>query len=93
MDRLYASAQVYQLDIPLLAEELNEVICETIRRNDFKNCYIRPTAYLTAAAWAFARLSGRIQHPDLGMANDFGAEKLSEGMRVTVSPYKNSIQA
>src|SRR5215467_2257158 len=35
MDRLYASASVYQLDIPYTQEGLNEAICETIRRNEF----------------------------------------------------------
>jgi branched-chain amino acid aminotransferase len=89
MDRLFASARVYQLDVPYSQEELNQAICETILRNEFKSCYIRPTAYFDSG-----NLGIRAVCP-VGVnilawewPNDFGAEKLSRGMRVTVSPYK-----
>ena len=55
MDRLYASAQVYQIDIPYSREELNEAICETIRRNDLKAATFARRPISTAAAWASAQ--------------------------------------
>lgn len=89
MDRLYASAQVYQLDIPYSREELNEAICETIRRNDFKNCYIRPTAYFDSGSLGIRAVCPvGVNILTWEWPNDFGAEKLAKGMRVTVSPYK-----
>lgn len=41
IDRLYASAQAIALRIPLLREELIEVLLETIRRNQVKDGYVR----------------------------------------------------
>src|SRR5205823_9643992 len=45
LDRLYASAEVYQLVIPYTPEELTQAICDNIAANEFNNCYLRPTAY------------------------------------------------
>ncbi|OFW58874.1 MAG: branched-chain-amino-acid transaminase [Actinobacteria bacterium RBG_16_64_13] len=41
IDRLYASAKVIALEIPLSREELVEAMMETIRRNEGENDYIR----------------------------------------------------
>ncbi|MGH9753356.1 MAG: branched-chain amino acid transaminase [Blastocatellia bacterium] len=89
MDRLYESAEVYQLDIPYSQEELNEAIRETIRRNEFKSCYIRPTVYSDSGSLGIrATCPVGVNILTWEWANDFGAEKLAKGMRVTVSPYK-----
>ncbi|HKQ73409.1 MAG TPA: branched-chain amino acid transaminase [Blastocatellia bacterium] len=89
MNRLYASAQVYQLDIPYTQEDLNEAIRETIRRNDFKSCYIRPTAYFDSGSLGIRAVCPvGVNILTWEWPNDFGAEKLAKGMRVTVSPYK-----
>ncbi|MGE0132201.1 MAG: branched-chain amino acid transaminase [Blastocatellales bacterium] len=89
MDRLHASAAVYQLNIPYTQEELNEAICETIRRNDFKSCYIRPTAYFDSGSLGIRAVCPvGLNILTWEWPNDFGAEKLTKGMRVTVSPYK-----
>src|SRR5690242_15685492 len=50
MDRFYASAEVYKLDISYSPEQLDDAICETVRRNGFRNCYIRPTAYFDSGS-------------------------------------------
>ena len=89
MDRLYASAEVYQLDIPYTREELNGAIRETIRRNEFKSCYIRPTAYFDSGGLGIRAICPvGVNILTWEWPNDFGAEKLTKGMRVTVSPYK-----
>jgi len=89
IDRLYCSAEVYQLDIPYTREELNEAIRETIRRNEFKSCYIRPTAYFDSGSLGIRAICPvGINILTWEWPNDFGAEKLTGGMRVTVSPYK-----
>lgn len=41
VDRLYASAQIVALEIPLSREDLVEAMMETIRRNDAMDGYIR----------------------------------------------------
>ncbi len=42
LDRMYDSAKTIDLKIPLSKEEMTEVILETIRKNNLKDCYIRP---------------------------------------------------
>ncbi len=41
LDRLYDSAKSIMLDIPLGYREMQEVLCETIRRNGLRDGYIR----------------------------------------------------
>jgi branched-chain amino acid aminotransferase len=41
IDRLYDSAQVINMQIPLTKAEMVEVILETCRQNEFEDCYIR----------------------------------------------------
>jgi branched-chain amino acid aminotransferase len=42
LDRMYDSAKTIDLAVPIPKEEMAEAIKETIRRNNLKNCYIRP---------------------------------------------------
>ncbi|MDQ3011548.1 MAG: branched-chain amino acid transaminase [Acidobacteriota bacterium] len=89
MDRFYASAAVYQLDIHYTLEQLNDAICETVRRNELKNCYIRPTAYSDSGSLGIRSICPTgINILAWEWPNDFGADKLAKGMRVTVSPYR-----
>ncbi|GGD54702.1 branched-chain-amino-acid transaminase [Paenibacillus nasutitermitis] len=41
LDRLYDSAKSIMLDIPLSYEEMEQALAETIRRNEFRDGYIR----------------------------------------------------
>jgi len=41
VERLYRGAKAIALDIPLTPEELKDVIIETVRRNELRDCYIR----------------------------------------------------
>jgi branched-chain amino acid aminotransferase len=43
--RLYDSAKIYRMPIPIEPAALNAAIFETIRANGFKACYIRPLIY------------------------------------------------
>jgi branched-chain amino acid aminotransferase len=89
LDRLYASAAICGIAIPYTPGELTEAIGENIRLNSFKKCYIRPIAYfdsgglgirsvcpvsLTIIAWEWPHA--------------MNAEKKSQGLRVTISPWK-----
>lgn len=89
MERFYASAEVYKLKIDYTPEALNEAICETVRRNELKNCYIRPTAYFDGGSLGIRSICPTsINILTWEWPNDFGAEKLAKGMRVTISPYR-----
>jgi branched-chain amino acid aminotransferase len=41
-NRLFDSAKVYRMEIPFSKDEINEAILETIRANEYEECYIRP---------------------------------------------------
>jgi branched-chain amino acid aminotransferase len=41
VDRLYRSAHMIMLDIPISKEEMVKVVLETLRKNNFKDSYIR----------------------------------------------------
>jgi branched-chain amino acid aminotransferase len=42
LDRLYDSAKTIDLHPPITKEEMTEAICETLRRNNLTDAYIRP---------------------------------------------------
>jgi branched-chain amino acid aminotransferase len=89
LERLYASAKVYDLKIPYTPEELTEAVCETVRRNRFKSCYIRPNVYFDSGSLGIRAICPvGVNILTWEWPNDFGSEKLTRGMRVTISPYR-----
>jgi branched-chain amino acid aminotransferase len=44
-ERLYDSAKIYRMDIPITPDELNRAILDTINANKLEACYIRPIVY------------------------------------------------
>ena len=44
-ERLYNSAKIYRMDIPIPAAEFNAAVLETIAANRMDACYIRPLIY------------------------------------------------
>ncbi len=45
IDRLFFSAEAFEMDIPYSKQEINDVILETVRKNDVKSGYIRPIIF------------------------------------------------
>lgn len=41
LDRLYNSAKVIMLEIPYTKQEMEEIVCETLRKNKLEDAYIR----------------------------------------------------
>src|ERR1051325_9171587 len=50
LERLYASAACYQMTIPYAQSDVAAAICETVTRNQFSNCYIRPMCFLGSSS-------------------------------------------
>jgi branched-chain amino acid aminotransferase len=42
MNRLYDSARIIDLEIPLEKEEFKKIVIETVKRSQLKDCYVRP---------------------------------------------------
>lgn len=88
LDRLYASAQVYDLDIPYTPEQLTQAICDNITANGFTNCYIRPTVFFDAGNLGIrARNPVSVNILTWEWPSDF-ATKQRDGMRLTLSPWR-----
>jgi branched-chain amino acid aminotransferase len=45
IDRLFASAKLYFLDVPFTKEQIRDATLELINRNDQRECYIRPLVF------------------------------------------------
>jgi branched-chain amino acid aminotransferase len=89
IDRLYASAAVYGMEIPYTRGEFADAVCETIRRNGFASCYVRPICVFGSRALG---LHARACPVDVGiLAWPWGAllgdDSLQAGVRVTISPW------
>jgi branched-chain amino acid aminotransferase len=44
-DRLFNSAKIYRMDVPFTKDQVIAATLELIRKNDLKECYIRPIVY------------------------------------------------
>jgi branched-chain amino acid aminotransferase len=90
LDRLYASAGVYGINIPYSREELTEGICEVIRRNGFSSCYVRPICFYGSGSLGVHPRNCPVETVILTWpwAAYLGAEGLEKGVRVTVSPWR-----
>jgi branched-chain amino acid aminotransferase len=90
LDRLYASAQHYDIEIPYERAELEEAICETIQRNAFQSCYIRPICYYGSGQPGLLAEDCPIHvtiltYPSIAL---LGADSVNTGVRVTVSKWR-----
>lgn len=89
LGRLFASAAVYDLEIPYTQDELGEAICEVIRRNGFEVCYVRVLAYLgTGSLGVYPRdCPAGVAILSWPLGAYLGAEGLETGVRATISPW------
>lgn len=88
--RMFASAKIYNMDLPYTVEELVQACGDIVRANGIENGYIRPVAF-----YGYDTLG---VHPrdcpivvSIG-AFDWGAylgqEALEKGVRITISPWR-----
>jgi branched-chain amino acid aminotransferase len=90
LDRFYASAGVYGLEIPYDRLELTEAIEELVRVHEFESCYLRPLCYFGSSSLSVHPAKCPVEVVILAWpwAPYLGAVGLEEGVRVTVSPWK-----
>jgi len=90
LDRFYASADVYGLEIPYSRMELTDAIEELIRVHEFESCYLRPLCYFGSSSLSVHPAKCPVEVVVLAWpwAPYLGAVGLEEGVRVTVSPWK-----
>jgi branched-chain amino acid aminotransferase len=87
IDRLLASAEMYGLEFPYTREEIEEAVCETIERNGFASCYVRPICYYGSGSLSLHPRNCPVEVAILAWPWEtyLGAECLEKGVRVKVS--------
>ncbi len=89
LERLYASAKVYDIEIPYSREELADAICGVISRNEFTSCYVRPICFYGSNGLGLDPRNCPVQVVILAWpwGPYLGSEELEGSVRVTVSPW------
>ncbi len=89
-ERLFDSARVLGFrEFPWTVDEVSAAIKQTVKVNEFKDCYIRPLLYLDAGGWNLTVDAGK---PSLAIAvwewaNYLGDEALAKGIRANISSF------
>jgi branched-chain amino acid aminotransferase len=89
LDRLFASAEVYDLEIRYTREELTNAICEVIEGNGFNSCYVRPICYFGSNSLGLHAKDCPVEVAILAWqwAPLLGVASQEQGVRITVSPW------
>jgi branched-chain amino acid aminotransferase len=90
IDRLYQSSGLYFMDIPFSKEEIRRATHETIVRNGFKSCYIRPLVFRGAGPMGLYPLNSPVE---VAIAvwewgSYLGDEGKQNGVRAKVSSWR-----
>jgi branched-chain amino acid aminotransferase len=89
VDRLFDSAHIYQIEIPLTREAVSEAILETIRVNKIDACYIRPLVHIGYGAMGVYPKENPI-HVSIAVwpwGSYLGEDGLKNGIRVKISSF------
>jgi branched-chain amino acid aminotransferase len=94
LDRMYASARIYHMELPYSKDELIQATKDTIRANGLDACYIRPIAFRGYGEMGVNPLNAPI---DVAIAvwpwgAYLGEDALEQGVRVKVSSWKRHDQ-
>ncbi len=90
VERLFDSARVLGFrEFPWTVEDVMAAVKQTVKVNEFKECYIRPLLYLDGGGWNLNVDSGK---PSLAIAvwewtNYLGDEALAKGIRANISSF------
>jgi branched-chain amino acid aminotransferase len=90
VERMLDSARVFGFrELPWTTEEIVAAVKQTVKANEFKDCYIRPLIYLDGGGWNLNVDGGK---PSLAIAvwewkNYLGEDALARGIRANISSF------
>jgi branched-chain amino acid aminotransferase len=89
IDRLFASAHIFNIDIPYAKKEIKDAIIRTVTVNKLKECYIRPLVYIGYGAMGLYPKGNPINVAIAAWpwGAYLGDEGLEKGIRVQVSSF------
>jgi branched-chain amino acid aminotransferase len=90
LDRLFYSAGQYGLEIPYTRDELAYAIYSLIKLNELKSCYIRPICFFGSSSLGLnpAKCPTEVAILAWRWGSYLGSAGLSEGVRITISPWR-----
>jgi branched-chain amino acid aminotransferase len=88
-ERLFASAAIYEMEIPYSRRDIEQAVCDTIAKNHLTNCYVRVLCYHGSGALGVYPKSCPIRLAILAwpMGAYLGADSLETGIRATISSW------
>ena len=89
LQRLFASAQVYGIEIPYSVDDLAGAVRNVISHNQFTSCYVRPICFYGSDGLGLHPRNCPIEVFILAWpwATYLGSEGIESGIRATVSPW------
>jgi len=89
IDRLYASAHINLMEIPILREQVFEACLETMRRNHLKEGYIRPLVYIGSGAMGLHPGTNPVRVAVIAWAWGayLGVDGMERGIRAKISTF------
>jgi branched-chain amino acid aminotransferase len=90
IERLFASAKIFMIDIPFTVQEIVDATKETVRVNGLPSCYIRPIVYLGYGEMGLNPLpcSVNVSIAVWPWGAYLGDEGLQKGVRMKVSSWQ-----
>jgi len=88
IDRLFKSAELYDLPIPYAADALSDATLELIRANKLEAAYIRPIAFFDAATLSVWTKECPVTVAIAAFPTGTYHATAADGVRVTVSPIR-----
>jgi branched-chain amino acid aminotransferase len=90
IERLFASAKIFMIDVPYTVEQVVEATRETVRVNGLPSCYIRPIVYLGYGEMGLNPLPCPV-HVSIAVwpwGAYLGDDGLANGVRMKVSSWQ-----
>ena len=90
LERLFASAEVYDITVPYTIGELTDAVTKLISANELTSCYIRPIVFLGSDSLGLHPRKCPVEVAILTWAWGayLGADGLENGIRMTVSLWR-----
>tara|TARA_B100000965_G_scaffold353065_1_gene328694 strand:+ start:2610 stop:3530 length:921 start_codon:yes stop_codon:yes gene_type:complete len=90
MERLHCSANAFKISIPFSVETLCSAAIDLIKKNDVKNCYLRPVAFYGYDTLGVHPKDCPVQASisTLNWGAYVSKEALAKGAKITISPWK-----
>jgi branched-chain amino acid aminotransferase len=89
-ERLVDSAMIFGFrSLPFTAGQIYDAVRETVRANEFEDCYIRPVVYLDSGGWSL-NLDGSTASMFIATwrwNNYLGEDALANGVRANISSF------